>query len=245
MLPYRDTVMPLYHSKETYPEKPNNVYGGPNWQEYSLGLVRWSVRSDTFGRHQCMVLHADGLYTPQTSFRFNQFKKVTVENPMRGVIEWWVDADGTILRQFQSVTDTRGKRTATCSYDKDSINVQFDNFGRRSAMTLYPAEMDKVQAQFKPMVANGHILMRDKEFLVYDPFSGGFQRRKAHVEGHFDGSYLSIKFHGVLVSMDGLVAAGPAKVYVDDENDLVQIDLPNDCYVKLGVPPPGKENAKR
>jgi hypothetical protein len=141
--------------------------------------------------------------------------------------------------------DTRGVRTASCTYYKDSINVELSDFGKRSVMTVYPGDMRPLQAQFRPMVSNGKILLVEKEYVVFDPFTGGYAKFKARVGGHFDGMYLGIKFHGVHVDLVGLVPDGPAKVYVDDENDLVQIDLPNDRYVKLGVSPPGKDGVKR
>ena len=241
-LPYRDTTMSMIYSKEYPTTADMKGINPPGWDEYPLGNVRWIVRNDTFAGKPCMVIRSQGLYMPKYNFTFKGgFRKVTETLNLKGVCEWWVSPDGTIIRQYEQRSDSRGVCTANCTYDKDSINVQVDIYGKRTVTTLYPGDMDMVQNQFKPMVVDGKVVMREKAYLVYDPFNGGFKQRKATFGGHFAGVYLSINFTGIHIDFDGMVPEGPVKAYIDDEGDLVKLDLPNDRYVNLGVVPPGKE----
>jgi len=242
-LAYRDTVMPMIHSKLL--ESTADIHGihPPVWDEYPIGHVRWSVKPDVFATKPCMVLRTEGQYLPKYNFAFKgNTRKIEFTVEVHGTTQWWLAPDGTILRQYVQLVDARGTRTASCTYDKDSIDIQFDIYGQRRITTLYPGDMDKVQAQFKPMIVDGKVVMPEKEYLVYDPFTGGFLKRTAKVSGHFDGTYLSLKFKGTHVDIDGILEDGPIKTYIDDEGDLVKIDLTKDRYVTLGVTPPGKDN---
>lgn len=241
-LPYRDTVMSMIFSKEYPAEFGGKSVTAGGWDEYPIGSVRWSVKADTYATKPCFVLHSQALYVPKYTFTFKGgFRKVTTYLNLTGVSEWWVAPDGTILRQYEQRNDQRGLKTASCTYDKDSINVQVSIYGERTATTLYPGDMDKVQAQFKPMVVDGKVVLQQKEYLVYDPFVGTFQKCKATFGGHFAGTYISLSFKGIHVDFDGIFPGGPVKAYVDDEGDLVKEDLPQDRFIVLGVTPPGKE----
>jgi hypothetical protein len=107
-------------------------------------------------------------------------------------------------------------------------------------MSLFPNDMEKLQLQFKPMIVDGKVVMRDKEYLVYDPFTSGFVKRAAHVGGSFRGSYLQLPFEGSHVDFEGLMT-GKVKAYISKEGDLVKLDLPQNRYVILSSTPPGKE----
>lgn len=239
-LPYKEMQMSIIYSKEKDASFDMKGINPPAWTEFPEGFIKWSVKPDTFAEKPCMVVRLEGVYLPNYRFKFKGgTREVRQTLDIRGVSQWWVAPDGTILRQFEQRTDSRGVRTANCTYLPDEISVQADNFGKRSAMSLFPADMDKLQLQFKPMIVDGKVVMRDKEYLVYDPFTSGFVKRSAHVSSAFRGNFLQLPFEGMSVDFEGLIK-GKLKAYISKEGDLVKMDLPNDLFIILSTIPPGK-----
>ncbi|AIE84781.1 hypothetical protein [Fimbriimonas ginsengisoli] len=244
VLPYRETIMQLIYSKDLPSTADMKGINPPVWDEYPLGFVKWSVKPDSFAGKPCMSLRMEGLFVPSYNFKFKGgTKQVRTSLDVRGVSQWWVTSDGTILRQYEQRMDKRGIRSANCTYGKDSVTVQVDNYGARSATELFPSDMDQLQLQFKPMIVEGKVVMPEKEYLVYDPFTSGFIKRTAKVAGRFNGNYLQLPFEGNHVDFSGLIP-GTVKAYISKEGDLVKIDLPHDRYCVMNSTPPGKEGQK-
>jgi len=241
---YSDSVMALIYSKD-YPAKLDmKGVNPPIWDEYPIGSIRWSVKPDVFGSQQCMVLKMEATYRPQFRFKVKYGARpndVTLD--IRGVSQWWIAEDGTILRQFEQRADNRGTQSANCTYGKDSIEVSVDMFGQRRVTTLYPGDMDKLQAQFKPMIVDGKVVMREKEYLIYNPFTSGFDKRKATLSGAFKGVYLSANFEGTSMTLEGY-EDGPFRAFISNEGDLVKMELPKDRYLVLQSLPPARQAKK-
>jgi len=191
-----------------------------------------------------MVLRMDSIFQPQYHFKFkNSPRKADVTLDIHGTSQWWLAPDGTILRQYEQRVDKRGTRTANCTYNKDSIEISVDLFGQRKVTTLYPSDMDLVQAQFKPMIVDDKVVTREKNYVVYDPFTSGFVKRTAKLSGVFKGIYLSTQFEGNSMTLEG-DPDGPFRVFISNEGDLVKMELPKNRFLVLQSLPPAKAAAE-
>ena len=236
-LPYRDTVMTVLHSRD-YP----GTYDGkglapPVWDEYPKGTVRWSVTDGTHFDKPCKVIRLQGM--TQSVVEMRRLKKVaSVQNDALTV--WYLSPEGRILRQFESRQGYGGEKTANCIYGDDSIEVQVTEGRQRRVTTVYPnVDMEKLHLQFRPMIVGDKILMEAKEYWVYNPFGGGFEKRTAKLGGRFAGQWLQKNFKGRHVDITSTSMS--VKAYISEEGDLVKVDLPKDDFFILQTVPQGKE----
>ena len=236
-LPYRDTVMSVIHSKD-YP----GTYDGkglspPVWDEYPKGHVRWSVTEGTHFDKPCRVIRLQGMM--QSVVEMRRLKKAaSVQNEALTI--WYLSLDGRILRQYESRQGFDGVKTANCIYGDESIEVQTQDSRNRRVATVYPnVDMEKLHLQFRPMIVGDKVVMEEKEYYVYDPFGGGFEKRTARIAGKFAGQWLQKNFRGRHV--DIATPRVTMKAYVSEEGDLVKVDLPKDDYFILQSVPQGKE----
>lgn len=236
-LPYRDMVMSVIHSKDYRGTFDGKGLAPPVWEEYPLGHVRWSVTDGSLFDRPCRVIRLQGMTQSQVKMKKLQ-KNVVVEND--AVTHWYLSLEGRILRQFEQRGGYGGVKSASCTYGDDSITVQVEENGKRKITTVYPAiEMEKLHLQFRPMIVGEKVLMEEKEYFVYDPFSGGFEKRTAKLSGKFAGQWLQKDFRGRTVDITS--ARMTVKAYVGEEGDLVKVDLPQNDFIILQHVPPGKE----
>lgn len=239
-VPYAESVMTLVYSKDKPAVLNSNGFNGPTWEESTLGFVRWSVKPDHFGERPCLVYRTEAVYRPAYRFDFKGgTRQAKVEVDVQGVREYWIADDGTILRQYEQRRDSRGVRTANCTYGADSVDVTVEEFGKRRATTLYPSDMANLQAQFRPMLVEGKVKIPEKEYLVYDPFASRFERRVAKVTGAFRGTFLAMNFRGTSLEVEG-DPEGKFRAFVSDEGDLVKMELPKDRFLILQAIPPNR-----
>jgi hypothetical protein len=231
---YRETVMSVVHREER-PGNPNgDALAPPVWIEYPLGYVRWSVKDDTLFGQPCRVIRLQGLTQspPPRDVKVSEAQSV-----------WYVAPTGKILRQVEVRAGDGGQKTANCTYAEDRIEVQIEEDGRRRVTTVYPSvAMEKLQLQFQPMIVDGKVRRETKEYFVYDPFGGGFERRTATIAGKFAGSWWQTNFRGRHVELT--TPQRTVKAYIGDEGDLVQVDFPKNAFIVLQSLPPGKEKGR-
>ncbi len=233
-LPQRDFVMSVIHSKD-YP----GTYDGkglapPVWDEYPLGHVRWSVTDGEIFNRPCRIIRMQGM--TQSQIPMKRLKKVVgVQNDATTV--WYLGVDGKIIRQYEARGGHNGQKIANCTYGEESIEVQVEENGRRRVTTVFPAvDMEKLHLQFRPMIVGDRTVMEEKEYFVYDPFGGGFEKRTAKISGKFNGMWLQKKFQGRHVDITGPQMT--VKAYISDQGDLIKADLPRDDFFILQTLPP-------
>lgn len=239
---YPATVLGILYSKEFPSVETSRGMTMPSWEERAMGTAMWSVKPDVFGSTPCLTIKLEGDYRAEYRYRFkNSDQQVKRTVPVKGISTWWVSKDGTILRQYESRTDERGVRTANGVYAADRIEVTVDEFGKRRIATLYPGDMAKLQAQFRPMIVDGKVLLKEKEFLVFDPFTSGYVRHTVRLAGLFKADLIGAHFEGRNVDVDGY-SDGVRRAYLSLEGDLVRVDLPNDRFMRISSLPPGKSH---
>ncbi len=232
--PYRETMMMLIWQTDTIPNFPSN-YGDiqpSGLAEKTLGWVKWSVKNDTWAGKPCKVLRCEGNTTDALS------KKLNVN--LRDVKSWWVDEDGKIVRQYEQQIRPFATRTANCVYQKDSIDISVDDEKGRRQTSVFPnMEMNELHAQFKPMWKDGKILLDKKDYYVFNPFEGSFDKYSARLAGWAGGSYFKMKFVGKAFEI-----VGPRLVQtagISEEGDLIHVQLPKDRFIVMQSIPVGKE----
>jgi hypothetical protein len=234
VLPYKDTMMQLIWQTDLTPKFPtfNGEVTPGGVSEQALGWVRWSVKTDTWAGKPCKVLRCEG----ETREMVSKTLKVTI----RDVKAWWVDDEGKILRQFEQQIRPFANRSANCVYQKDSIDISVDDEKGRRQTSIFPnIEMDELHAQFKPMWKDGKVLLEKKDYYVFNPFEGGFDKYTARLSGWAGGTYFNMKFVGKAFEITGPKLVQTAGI--SDEGDLIHVQLPKDRYIVMQSVPQGKE----
>ncbi|MEZ0327554.1 MAG: hypothetical protein ACAH95_16770 [Fimbriimonas sp.] len=233
VLPYNETMMQLIWQTDkqaSFPTYNGDVIGG-GLAEQALGWVKWSVKTDTWAGKPCMVLRCEG----NTKEALSKTLKVDI----RDIKSWWVDGGGKILRQYEQQIRPFVTRTANCVYQKDSIDVSVeDEKGRRQTSVFPNVEMDELHAQFKPMWKDGKVLLDKKDYYVFNPFEGGFDKYTARLAGWAGGSYFNMKFVGKAFEITGPRLVQTAGI--SEEGDLIHVQLPKDRYIVMQALPQGK-----
>jgi len=230
--PCPTSLMSLYFQTETDPKFMKNAIIGQALIAYNFGWVRFSTRQEDFLGlkvwHMSYAGHTDS----------HHGKKVYPED---ATTDYWVDMDGHIRRQSASKSSDFGRSEALCDFFPDHIQIQLKVDGKSSEHFLYPAhdELAQLNDQFKPMVVDGKVLIREKTYLVLDPYAGSFQHRTARVHGHFSGKELDTKFQGYNVDIEGDNKIQGA--CVSDDNDLVRVNLQDSKWFVLQSLPPNRQ----
>jgi hypothetical protein len=226
------TIMSLYFQTETQPKFMQNAIIGQALIAYNFGWVRFSTTSEDFLGlkvwHMSWVGHTNA----------HHGKK---EYPEDAKTDYWVDMDGHIRRQSASKSNMFGHAEALCDYFPDHIQVQTKKDGKYLEQFLYPAhdELAQLNDQFKPMMLDGKIILREKEYIVLDPYGCSFQHRTARVHGHFSGKELDTKFQGYNIDIETDHKIQGA--CVSDDNDLVRVNLQDDKWIVMQTLPPNRQ----
>ena len=201
--------------------------------EDNLGYFDCSTKADTLFEKPCFVV--------TTVAKWNQSygkKPNTISWQDFSKQQWWVTADGTILRHYYTLQTPDGLQTGDCTYGKDSIQRRYTNAkGQTSFGEIFPAcGMDALNAQFKPMIADGKVVLRDKDFCILNPITGGIEKFSAHSAGTFKGEFLNATFKGKVFEIDCPNNVFQ-KAFIDDSGDLVKVALSEEKYFVISVVP--------
>lgn len=229
-LPYPDTMMLVIFEKELSPTFGGGQVLGGGLAEDTLGWIRWSVKPDKFAGKDCFQIRAEGELN-------EKIKKAPIQ--LKEVRNYWVTADGEILRQYDVQIGPYYKRVANSVYHKDSIDISIEDEKGRRTSTAYPnIEFSRLYAQFTPMMKNGEVVLREKEYFVFDPFSGKCDKHTARISGSAVGEEFRQKFIGKAFEIKGPELTQTAAVSL--EGDLIRVELPKDRYIVMREIPPGK-----
>lgn len=230
--PYPETQMRIIYEKEVQPTftAQSGAVGGGGLDERTLGWIRWSVTPTMFAGKECYLLKEEGQLNEKV-------RKATVTiNESR---QSWVTLAGKIVRQFDSQTSPIYTRSANSVYHEDSIDVSVEDEKGRRTTTVYPTiPFSKLDAQFTPMMKGESVLLREKEYYVFDPFTLKCDKFLARVNGAATGTEFRKHFVGKSFEI-----AGPELTYtaaVSNEGDLIRMEYPHDRFAIMNGLPPGK-----
>ncbi len=230
-------LMQVAWTKEFQARRVGNEYVMPGWKDEAIGSVQWKVSDDVLFGKPCTLLKMSG-WTKQI-FTIQKPKHAELAYVAKSASSYWL-RDGKIIRQFEMRDDQfDGYRTATMTYSDDSILAFIDKAGKRDQLNINVAEMPLLHAQFTPMIVGGKVVLEKKEYIVYDPFGHGMEKRTATVSGQFNGSWGGEKYKGRSIDIEGQYVK--QKAYICEEGDLVKADLPNDRYYELQSLPPCRQ----
>jgi hypothetical protein len=200
--------------------------------EENLGFFDCSAKEDALFNKPCILITSTGKWNQTLGRKPNEVK---VQNFAKQ--QWWVTPEGTILRHYSALQTPDGIQFGDCTYGKDSIQRRYtDVNGNTSFGEVFPScGMDALHAQFKPMVVDGKVVLRDKDFYVLNPITGGIDKYSAHIAGTFKGEFLSATFKGKLFDIEG--PKSRQKVFIDDTGDLVKVALDDDRSFVINVVP--------
>ncbi len=219
---------------------PDNTGGYVNsWvpggtAEDNIGYMDCSTKPDNLFDKPCFLITTNAKWNQTLGQKPHQLKFSNLAKQ-----QWWVTADGKILREYYSLQTPDGVQSADCTYGKDSIQRRYTNAkGETSFGELFPScGMDALNEQFKPMVEGGNLVVREKEFSVVNALTGGVDKYTVRSGGTFKGEWLFATFKGRLFTIEGpnkLIE----KAFLDDSGDLVKVALSEEKYFVINVLPP-------
>lgn len=222
--PWPEVVLSVIHKKEIPADNAAGVYAPSFWDEYPIGIARWSVTESELFSRPC---HRVQLFAQtQTKLKFSK-PTPPLEVVRQGFTTWFVTPEGRILRQDVLRREPDGIYEAHCTYAEDRIEVQVTIKGKRSITTVYPGgRMADLQRQFEPMVSASGPERTEKSFLVYEPFTGGFSAYSIKQNGKFNSVWLGkpVRGHAWEVRSPDYVS----RALITDRGELVKVELPND-----------------
>lgn len=234
--PYEPTLLAGYFEREIGPKHlttPDNTGSGyvDSWTpggtaEDRLGTFDTSTRADTLFDKPCVLITTSARWNQKMGRRPNEIKWENLAKQ-----QWWISPEGKIMRHYSMLQTPEGSQIGDCTYGKDSIERRYtDVRGQTTFGEIFPAcGMDALHAQFKPMMEDGKVVARDKEFFVANPLTGALDKYSVHASGTFKGVILYATFSGKTFDIEG-----PNKffqrVYVDDKGDLVRVSLTDEKY---------------
>ncbi|MFI5385237.1 MAG: hypothetical protein ACHQ50_03860 [Fimbriimonadales bacterium] len=201
--------------------------------EDNLGYFDCSTKPDSLFDKPCVVITSNAKWNQKLGRKPHEIKFSNYAKQ-----QWWVTADGTILREYAALQTPEGTQTADCTYGKDSIQRRYTNVkGETSFGEIFPAcGFEALNAQFKPMVVDGKVVMREKEFCVVNPLTGGIDKYTSRISGTFKGEFLFATFKGKLFDIEGPNKLFE-KVFLDDSGDLVKVALSDEKFFVINVLP--------
>ncbi len=219
-----DTVMALYFGKDIDATFNGGKITPGGYVGFNFGFVRFATTSEDF--LGLPVWHAR--WSSKTSSR-----KGKKEWRVDATEDYWVDNKGTIRRQAASFDGPDGRSEAQADYYPDHIEIKRNVFGKFDDQLLYPGgqELTQLNEQFRPMVVDGKVILREKSYLSLDLFRGAFQLKTARVAGKFDGVECDAHFHGYEIDLEE--RRQKQGVCVSDDNNLVTVDLQEGRWIKM------------
>jgi len=201
--------------------------------EDSLGYFDCATKTDSLFNQACLAITTTAKWNQTIGRKPHQIKFSDYAKE-----EWWVTADGKILREYAMLQTPQGTQTADCAYGKDSIQRRYTGLdGQTSFGEIFPVcGMDALNDRFKPMLADGKLLMREKVFNAIDPLTGGMEKYTVRTAGTFKGNWLFAWFEGRLFDIEGPNKLFE-KVFLDNTGDLVKVALTDEKYFVINVIP--------
>jgi len=201
--------------------------------EHNLGYFDCVSKTDSLFDKSCFAITTTAKWNQTIGKKPNQ---INFSDYVKQ--EWWVTPDGKILREFMSLTTPQGTQTGDCVYGKSSVQRRFTGLdGQVTFGEVFPAcGMDALNDRFKPMIADGKLLIRDKEYSELNPLTGGLDKYTIRSSGTFKGELLFAPFQGRLFDLDGPNKLFE-KVYIDNTGDLVKVVLNDDEFFVINVIP--------
>ncbi len=234
-LPQYDVTMEVRFEKTTNAEFTKTKIYGESLTSYSKGYVRWSCIDGKLFDKPCRILKMDGITKGENRTRIK-----TISYGSRNTTTYWISPEGKLLRQSIQLLDPEGVRNAECIYWADHIEVSVaDRKGRRSFTVFPKIDLSLLDLQFKPMLDGEKVILPFKEYYVYNPFEGSFDKYKATVGGSFHGSWMATKFDGTHVDIEG--PEGRVVAYISKEGDLIKVDLPKNHALVLDMLPHSRD----
>jgi hypothetical protein len=241
--PYEFTLLNGYLEREVsarHLTTPSNTGDGyvDSWQpggthEESLGYFDCSTKPTTLFEKPCTIITTTAKWNQTIGRKPHEIKFQNLAKQ-----QWWVSPDGVLMRHFSQLQNPNGVQTGDCTYGKDSIQRRYTGVDGKTVFgEIFPScTMDEINARFKPMFENGKLILREKDFCVVDPLTGGVEKYHVRSSGRFKGNFLFATFQGQLFDIEGPNHFSQ-KVFLDDKGDLVKVQLDEERFFVISVVP--------
>ena len=213
-------------------EKPNEYGSSTNVYAQRLGYASVKVGYDVMNSQRVFLFETDG--------RTKLDKMKEYDAGVAAGEKAWVDPEtGHILRQIFTVEMPKtGQRVVEAVYGTKTVELSIKEGGKERATTLYvDGGCQPFFDRFKPMVVDGNVVMKEKNYWVLDPYTLSYTKGSANVGGRFESTILLKKMRGNLYSV--FANGKRQRVYVTDSNELVKVDLTDETYLQVDAVPGG------
>ncbi|HTQ10135.1 MAG TPA: hypothetical protein VMI31_08705, partial [Fimbriimonadaceae bacterium] len=199
------------------------------------GAVSWSVSNDTLNGIKCLHLQTQG----SRNIAFQTDGKL-VGGPVAqdATVTWgftvgcgrqvWIDSRGHTLKQTYTVIDHTGTYFLSADFKPDgTIDLDMKSKSGEKRMNLVPVSGGQAafDAEFEPMLVDGKVGVKDKDYSTFDPVTGQIVQWHAKAGSRFTGVLNGKKCRGTTFTLTS--GSSVERVYIDDKGEMLQVDFPD------------------
>jgi hypothetical protein len=214
-------------------EEGRNEFGdATNVYAQKIGYTATKVSTTLFNNQQVF------LYMSDARLKNDKLKEYDVG--IGASEQAWIDpATGHILRQiFQVEMPRTGIRVVEAVYGTKTVELSVTEEGKTRETTLYvEGGCQPFFDRFKPMVVEGKVVLKEKSYLILNPYNLSYSKGSSNVGGRFEATILLKKMKGNLYNV--YTGGNRQRVYITEKNDLVKIDLTDESYLQADTVPEG------
>jgi hypothetical protein len=197
--------------------------------------VVWSVGKYSIEGKPCLLLQTDGFLHQEIETQHR--RTLNVKNTANRA--YWVDeTTGKILKETSFISTQSGNYSMEAIYGEEEYELTMKTPKGETKGAVTPGMgMDKLQALFSPMIVEGKVVLKEKEFARLDPLTGGPIKFTARIAGKFSGRLDDSKriYEGHTIDIKG--GGRSEKAFVSHSGLLMKVELPQERYLHLEMSP--------
>lgn len=213
------------------------IAGGTITEEERVGSATWSVKAAVIGDQVCRILETEGFRNVRGSIKISARTSQELDYRTFQKRSYVVSDKGILLSEESVVENPKvGRIEMRVKYNADSYDVTLRKEGKTTTQTVSPGfDMSLIHAIFTPIMKGNEVILREKEFVALDPYTGGPVKFKARVAGRFGGKFYEQVHQGMYVDITS--AKSVQRAYVSYDGTFLKAEQANGYYLHIEQKP--------
>lgn len=224
--------------------KIREIAGSGFTEEERVGSTSWSVKPTVIGDKVGRMLETEGFRNVRGAVKVTSATSAKLDYRTFQRRTYFVDPKGQIIFEHAVAENPKvGHVEMHAEYGKDSYDLTLTTPQGTTRRTISPGcGMEGLNALFTPMLKGTDVLVKQKEFWVLDPYTGGPQKFTATVSGRFTGKFYEKSWDGRTIDIVGKDFF--QRIYVSYEGLLMRVEQSNGYYLHIEQDPDLKPSLK-
>lgn len=213
------------------------VAGGTITEEERVGSATWSVKPAVFGDQVCRILETEGFRNVRGEIKLSSRTSQKLDYRTFQKRTYIVSDTGKLLSEESIVENPKvGRVEMAVKYGEDSYDLTLVKAGKKTTSTVNPGfDMSLFHAIFTPMLKGNEILLKEKEFVALDPYTGGPIKYRAKISGRFGGKFYEKQFQGHYVDITSKETY--QRAYISYDGVFLKVEQPKGYYLHIEQKP--------